>query len=139
MSSKNKSLSKSQSKKLCARKFCKNNITRRVKKNFPTACKVLATMLKGIGSKKSINMKKCMKDMEKKVQEMCVKTSCNPSCQNVPNLDAKDIQDGFNKNMSVSMKKALKSVGAESGCYNNEKMEKLMVTLKAAIPKNKKK
>ena len=124
MSSKNKTRSK------CARKFCKNTLTRRAKKNFPKVCKAIGILVKGLGSKKKFNMKKCARDMEKKVQDMCEKTNCNPSCTNVPNLDAKDIQDGFNKNMSVILKKMLKSAGAESGCYTTERLKHVNATIK---------
>jgi hypothetical protein len=67
-------------------------------------------------------MKKCEKDMVTKVQEMCEKTNCNPSCKDVPNLDAKEIRNGFNKKMTPVLKKVLESVGAESGCYNSEQL-----------------
>jgi hypothetical protein len=137
MSGKNKSRSKSQ--KLCARKFCKNTLTRRAKKNFPKVCKAIGILVKGLGSKKKFNMKKCARDMEKKVQDMCEKTNCNPSCTNVPNLDAKEIRDGFNKNMSVILKKVLKSAGAESGCYSTEQLKRVNTTIKDLQKSAKKK
>jgi len=129
------------SKKLCARKFCKNNLTKKAKQNAPKACKIIGTVCESLGTKKKFNVKKCVKDMEKKVQEMCEKTNCNPSCADVPNVDAKDIKDGFNKKMNPGMKKVLKSIGAESGCYNDQQMTKMNVTLKhlkGMIKKNKK-
>jgi len=96
---------------------------------------------KSLGSKKRFTMKKCIKDMEKNVQHLCERTNCNPSCKDVPNLDVKEIKDGFNKKMSVIFKKVLKSAGAESGCYNTEQLKRIQVTmgdLKAAIRKSKK-
>jgi len=135
------SQSRHQSKKLCAQKFCKNNLTKKAKKTFPKVCKAISILVKGLGSKKHYNMEKCAKGMEKNVQEMCEKTNCNPSCKDVPNLDIKDIKDGFNKKMKPAMKKVLKSVGAESGCYTTEQLKRINVTmkhLKAIIKKSKK-
>ena len=119
-----------KSKKLCARKFCKNNLTRRAKKNFPKLCKAIRMIAKSLGSKKRFTMKKCIKDMEKNVQHLCERTNCNPSCKDVPNLDIKEIKDGFNKKMSIIMKKVLKSAGAESGCYNTKQLKRIYVTMK---------
>ena len=132
MSSQSRSQSKKrgQSQKLCARKFCKNNLTKKAKKNAPKLCKGVGMLISSLGNKKKFNLKKCIKNMESRVQEMCEKTNCNPSCADVPNVDAKDIKDGFNKKMPPAMKKVLKSIGAESGCYNNEQMKKMNVTLK---------
>ena len=120
----------SQSKTKCARKFCKNNLTKKAKKNAPKLCKGIGMLISSLGNKKKFNLKKCIKNMESRVQEMCEKTNCNPSCADVPNVDAKDIKDGFNKKMTPSMKKVLKSIGAESGCYNNDQMKRMNVTLK---------
>ena len=125
----------------CARKFCKNNLTKKAKKNFPKLCRAIQLMVKGLGSKKHYDTKKCNKEMEHRVQEMCEKTNCNPSCTNVPNVDVKDIKDGFHKKMTPIMKKVLKSVGAESGCYNSEQLKRINVTMKdlrSAIKKTKK-
>lgn len=134
-------MSKSRSQTKCARKFCQNNLTRRAKKNFPKICKAIGLIAKGLGSKKHYNIKKCEKDMEKKVQGMCEKTNCNPSCKDVPNLDAKEIRNGFNKKITPMMKKVLESVGAESGCYNSEQLKRINVTMKdlqKSVKKSKK-
>ena len=131
----------SQSKTKCAKKFCKNNLTKRAKKNFPKLCKAIQLMVKGLGSKKHYDTKKCKKEMEHRVQTLCEKTNCNPSCKDVPNVDAKEIQNGFHKKMTPMMKKVLVSVGAESGCYNTEQMKRINVTmkdLKTSIKKTKK-
>lgn len=134
--------SQRQSKTKCARKFCKNNLTRRAKKSFPKLCKAIRMIAKSLGSKKRFTIKKCIKDMEKNVQHLCERTNCNPSCKDVPNLDAKEIKDGFNKKMSIILKKVLKSAGAESGCYNTKQLERIYVTIKdlqkSAIRKTKK-
>ena len=130
MSSKKRGQSQTKRKSKCAEKFCKNNLTRKAKKTFPKVCKAIGILVKGLGSKKHYNMKKCEKDMVTKVQGMCEKTNCNPSCKDVLNVNAKEIKDGFNKKMNPAMKKVLKSIGAESGCYNSEQMKRMNVTLK---------
>ena len=129
------------SQKRCAKKFCKNNITRRAKGNFPKLCRAIQWMAKGLGSKKHYDIKKCKKEMEHRVQTLCEKTNCNPSCKDVPNVDAKEIQNGFHKKITPMMKTMLKTVGAESGCYNTEQMKRINVTMKhlrAEIKKTKK-
>jgi len=68
--------------------------------------------------------------MENSVQHLCEKTNCNPSCKDIPNLDIKEIKDGFNKKMSNIMKKVLKSAGAESGCYNTKQLKRIQITMK---------
>lgn len=130
-------MSKSRSQTKCNRKFCKNNITKKVKVKFPKLCKVIEIVAKGLGSKKSYNIKKCIKNMENKVQKMCEKTNCNPSCTNVPNVNTKEIENGFHKKMNIVLKKALKSEGAESGCYNAEQIKRLNAGLKVIMKNNK--
>ena len=141
MSSQSRSQSKKRGQTKCARKFCKNNLTKKAKKNFPKLCRAIQLMVKGLGSKKHYDTKKCIKHMENSVQKLCEKTNCNPSCKDVPNLDAKEIKDGFNKKMTPLMKKVLKTAGAESGCYNSEQLKRINVTmrdLKTVITKSKK-
>ena len=127
----------SQSKKLCARKFCKNNLTKKLKVKLPKLCKVIGIVAKGLGTKKPYNLKKCIKNMENKIQKICEKTNCNPSCTNVPNVNNKDIEAGFHKKMNIVLKRALKSEGAESGCYNAEQIKRINAGLEIIMKNNK--
>ena len=111
----------------CARKFCKNNITKKAKKDFPKLCEKVVMIANVLGSKKNKynTMKKCIKKAEMKAQKKCEETYCNPSCTNVPNVDLKDIKNGFRKKINITMKKALKSLGAKSACYTTERINKM--------------
>lgn len=129
--------SQTKRKSKCNRKFCKNNITRKVKVKLPKLCKVIGIVSKGLGAKKPYNMKKCIKSMENKIQKICEKTNCNPSCSNVPNVNNKEFEAGFHKKMNIVLKKALKSEGAESGCYNAEQIQRLNAGLKIIMKHNK--
>ena len=120
----------SKGKTKCALKFCKNNLTQKAKQNAPKLCKGIGIMLSSLATKKKFNVKKCIKNMESRIQEMCEKTNCNPSCTDVPNVDAKDIKDGFNKKMNPAINMVFQTIGAESGCYNDQQMTKMNVTLK---------
>ncbi len=113
----------------CARKFCKNNITKKAKKDFTQLCEKVVMIAKVLGSKKNKfnTMKKCIKRVGMQAQKKCEETYCNPSCTNVPNVDLKDIKNGFNNKMNITRKKALKSLGAKSACYSTERMKKMKI------------
>ena len=121
----------------CSRKFCKNNLTRKVKVKLPKLCKVIGIVAKGLGTKKQYDIRKCIKNMETKIQKMCEKTNCNPSCTNVPNINQKEIENGFHKKMNIVLKKVLKSEGAKSGCYNAEQIKRLNLALDILMKNNK--
>jgi uncharacterized protein YehS (DUF1456 family) len=92
---------------------------------------------KGLGTKKPYNIKQCIKHMETKIQKICEKTNCNPSCKGVPNINQKEIEHGFHKKMNIVLKKALKSEGAKSGCYNAEQIKRLNIALDILMKNNK--
>jgi hypothetical protein len=102
-------------------------------------CKVIGIVAKDLDTKKPYNVKKCIKNMLSKVQKMCEKTNCNPSCTNVPNINQKEIEHGFHKKMNIVLKNALKSEGAKSGCYNAEQIKILNLVLENVMKNNKNK
>ena len=120
----------------CSKNFCKNIITRKAKKKgaFRKTCKFVKHLLKRIKIKKRFNTKKCEKRIESKIQELCVKTNCNPSCKDSPylleNKHKKMIQNGFNKKITKQLKTQIIDLGAISGCYNEEELKKIDIFLK---------